>query len=217
VRSILDAGRRQAIAVGAGLFTLALVGTYQLGATAATVPGGVGGVATAGAAQQLTVSSAVVPVPAERDAYEVVDFSEVQWPANPGSFSGGWGPRSCAGCSSFHMGIALNAGNGPPVASIAAGVVDSIDAIDGSLGHHVVIRHDVDGDIVYAVYSHLQYGSSPLSVGQKVARGDLVGLIGATGQATAPHLHFALMRQPIGAFFDPMPWMRAHVNIPWGS
>ncbi|MBN9607541.1 MAG: M23 family metallopeptidase [Actinomycetales bacterium] len=215
-RRLGDRGfRQQALGAGAAVAALALVGTYQLAAASAATDGEQGSRTVA--AQYVEVAASAAPVPVERDGFEVVRYSIVRWPVDPGSFSGGWGPRSCAGCSSFHMGIDLNAGNGTPVQAMADGVVAGVDSIDGSLGHHIVIRHEIDGETVYSIYAHLQSGSSPMAVGQAVQQGDLVGLIGATGQATAPHLHFALAHAERGAMFDPWPWMVAHVTVPWGS
>lgn len=45
----------------------------------------------------------------------------------------------------------------------------------------------------YAFYAHLQKGSLRYRLGDKVRTGDVVGLLGNTGNTTAPHLHFHLM------------------------
>jgi len=55
--------------------------------------------------------------------------------------------------------------------------------------NHVVIEHN-DGTV--AVYAHLQHSSLKVKVGQKVRRGQIIGLCGQTGYATYPHLHFGL-------------------------
>jgi len=51
----------------------------------------------------------------------------------------------------------------------------------------VVIQHD-SGE--YSWYYHLAYGSVPVQVGTYVSAGTAIGMEGATGYATAPHLHF---------------------------
>ncbi len=57
-------------------------------------------------------------------------------------------------------------------------------------GLAVVIRHDFgyQGQTLYTVYGHLS--ETNLVVGQPIETGELVGLSGATGKVTGPHLHF---------------------------
>jgi murein DD-endopeptidase MepM/ murein hydrolase activator NlpD len=50
--------------------------------------------------------------------------------------------------------------------------------------------------------------SSPLHVGDVVKVGDLVGLVGQTGEAVGPHLHLGI--QIDGVLVDPWPWMKAN-------
>jgi murein DD-endopeptidase MepM/ murein hydrolase activator NlpD len=46
------------------------------------------------------------------------------------------------------------------------------------------------GDGVYAFYAHLQPGSLRVKVGDKVHRGQVLGLLGNSGNSSEPHLHF---------------------------
>jgi hypothetical protein len=57
-------------------------------------------------------------------------------------------------------------------------------------GNHVNL--DLGGG-VYAMYAHLQPGSIRVKVGDHVTPGQVVGLIGNTGNSSEPHLHFQLM------------------------
>lgn len=57
-------------------------------------------------------------------------------------------------------------------------------------GNQVVL--DLGGG-VYAFYAHLRKMSIPVTVGQHVKRGQVLGKLGNTGNTTAPHLHFHLM------------------------
>ena len=51
------------------------------------------------------------------------------------------------------------------------------------------------GGGVYAVYAHLQPGSIRVKLGDKVTPGQLIGLLGNSGHAGEPHLHFQLMNR----------------------
>lgn len=54
-------------------------------------------------------------------------------------------------------------------------------------GNHVII--DIGGDY-YAFYAHLQPGSLRVRLGDRVKRGQVLGLVGNSGNSTEPHLHF---------------------------
>jgi murein DD-endopeptidase MepM/ murein hydrolase activator NlpD len=56
-------------------------------------------------------------------------------------------------------------------------------------GNHVIL--DL-GDGVYAFYAHLQPGSLRVKAGDHVKTGDVLGLVGNSGNSTEPHLHFHL-------------------------
>lgn len=55
--------------------------------------------------------------------------------------------------------------------------------------NYVYIRHD-DGQ--ESIYAHLAWHSVTVKVGQRVRRGQVIGLSGQTGYATYPHLHFGV-------------------------
>jgi len=73
----------------------------------------------------------------------------------------------------------------------------------------VIVGH-YQGHEVKAIYEHMQAGSSPLVVGQKVKAGEFVGLVGATGETTAAHLHLEL--DVDGRLIDPVPWLEANAS-----
>lgn len=52
------------------------------------------------------------------------------------------------------------------------------------------------GNGAYAFYAHLQRGSLRVKLGDRVKAGQVIGLVGNTGNSTAPHLHFQLMDGP---------------------
>jgi murein DD-endopeptidase MepM/ murein hydrolase activator NlpD len=107
--------------------------------------------------------------------------------------------------SGSHTGVDFLVDSGTSVHSVAAGTVVSA-GWDGSYGNDVIIRH-ADGK--YTLYGHL---TRPLvSAGQTVAEGQQIGVSGATGNATGPHLHFEVRTGPdYGSDIDPIAYMRSH-------
>jgi murein DD-endopeptidase MepM/ murein hydrolase activator NlpD len=65
-------------------------------------------------------------------------------------------------------------------------------------GNHVIL--DIGGGR-YAFYAHLKPGSLRVRVGDRVKRGQVVGLVGNSGNSTEPHLHFHIMdgTSPLGS------------------
>lgn len=93
---------------------------------------------------------------------------------------------------------------GQPVHSVASGeVVATVDSIADNTPHApvpAITLANIAGNYVtvrigprrYATYAHLKRGSVRVRVGSRVAAGEVVGLLGNTGQSTAPHLHFQI-------------------------
>jgi len=65
-------------------------------------------------------------------------------------------------------------------------------------GNHVII--DIGGGR-YAFYAHLKPGSPRVKVGDRVTRGQVIGLVGNSGNSTEPHLHFHISdgNSPLGS------------------
>jgi murein DD-endopeptidase MepM/ murein hydrolase activator NlpD len=51
-----------------------------------------------------------------------------------------------------------------------------------------------------------------LALGDTVTRGQVLGLVGSTGQSNGAHLHFVI-QDADGTLINPLPWMQTHVNI----
>jgi murein DD-endopeptidase MepM/ murein hydrolase activator NlpD len=60
------------------------------------------------------------------------------------------------------------------------------------IGNYIIIKFDG----TYAFLTHIRPNSICVKEGQSVNSGDLIGLVGHTGNSTAPHLHFHLMDSP---------------------
>jgi murein DD-endopeptidase MepM/ murein hydrolase activator NlpD len=99
----------------------------------------------------------------------------------------GWRTHPIFGDQRMHTGTDLGAPTGTPVLAAKAGTVQTADYL-GGYGLTVILRHE-DGT-QETRYAHL----SQLLVrpGETVAQGDVVGLVGSTGNSTGPHLHFEL-------------------------
>jgi murein DD-endopeptidase MepM/ murein hydrolase activator NlpD len=89
-----------------------------------------------------------------------------------------------SGEQAFHAGVDISAAYGSPVHATADGIVVWSDW-DSGYGRLVVVDH---GGGVQTYYAHLS--KSLVHLGQEVRRTDTVGLVGATGRVTAPHLHY---------------------------
>lgn len=60
---------------------------------------------------------------------------------------------------------------------------------------------------VYAFYAHFQPGSIRVQAGESVTAGQVLGLLGNTGNSSAPHLHFALLDGPDGLAANSLPFV----------
>ncbi|TQK51393.1 murein DD-endopeptidase MepM/ murein hydrolase activator NlpD [Streptomyces sp. SLBN-118] len=107
--------------------------------------------------------------------------------------------------SGSHTGIDFHAASGTTVHAVGSGTV--VEAgWGGAYGNNVVIKMR-DGS--YTQYGHLS--SITVSVGQSVTPGAQIGLSGATGNTTGPHLHFeARTGSEYGSDIDPVAYLRAH-------
>jgi murein DD-endopeptidase MepM/ murein hydrolase activator NlpD len=84
----------------------------------------------------------------------------------------------------MHNGVDISGRTGDPVFASKAGEV-LFAGTSGGYGNVIILEH-VGG--VSTVYAHLS--KIGVAVGERVATGEAVGLIGSTGLSTGPHLHF---------------------------
>lgn len=89
-----------------------------------------------------------------------------------------------------HWGIDCANRQGTPVYAADGGTVikASVGTWGGGYGSHVIIDH---GNGIKTIYGHLS--KVGVSVGDVLARGEGIGLMGSTGRSTGPHLHFEVV------------------------
>ena len=85
-----------------------------------------------------------------------------------------------------HQGVDYAAPAGTRVRSVGDGVVEFAGR-QGGYGNLVIVRHD---SRISTFYAHLKALGRGIRSGARVAQGDTVGLVGQTGWATGPHLHY---------------------------
>ena len=141
------------------------------------------GLASTGAADRATIAAAQQPLP---------ELPMTLASPLAGAVTDAFGPRG----DRFHTGLDIPAPTGTPVAAAAAGRVAYAGPLAGGWGITVTLAH---GNGVRTMYAHLSAVS--VKVGDVVTAGQTVGLVGATGDATGPHLHFEARLR--GAALDP--------------
>jgi murein DD-endopeptidase MepM/ murein hydrolase activator NlpD len=123
------------------------------------------------------------------------------WPVG-GRVASGFGYRihPIFGYRRFHSGIDIVAPSGTIVKAANGGEVVSA-GYDGGYGYSIVIYH---GGGFATWYAHLS--RILVTPGQKVGMGQVIGLVGSTGWATGPHLHFEVRIN--GAAQNPMQYLQ---------
>jgi murein DD-endopeptidase MepM/ murein hydrolase activator NlpD len=130
-------------------------------------------------------------------------------PPTAGYLSSGFGVRLAPfarvnetdeGLLGFHTGIDISNGEGTPIQVTADGEVEQAGWMD-RYGNGVVVVHS---DHLETLYAHMSRVA--VRPGQKVLRGDILGYMGRTGNATGVHLHYEVRVN--GRPVNPMPYMR---------
>lgn len=107
-----------------------------------------------------------------------------------GPITSDFGPRS----GGMHYGVDIGKReNVVPIVAAANGTV-SKSYVSSSYGECIFIKHNIDGQEWETVYAHMVSGSRRVKVGDQVQKGQIIGLMGETGQADGAHLHFEIHR-----------------------
>ncbi|MGH8605491.1 MAG: M23 family metallopeptidase, partial [Gammaproteobacteria bacterium] len=85
-----------------------------------------------------------------------------------------------------HRGVDYAAPQGTPVKATGDGKVVFV-GVNGSYGKTLVLQH---GEEYSTLYAHLSRFADGIRRGKTIRQGELIGLVGHTGLATGPHLHY---------------------------
>lgn len=131
------------------------------------------------------------PKEASFDGLELDKLALLSWPVlTTKEVSSDYGWRNFNGDIEFHSGIDVAANEGDPIYASADGTVLYAGPAEG-FGHWIVIRHKQG---LLTIYGHMYRTGVKVKPGQTVHKGDIIGLVGADGRASGPHLHFAVAR-----------------------
>jgi murein DD-endopeptidase MepM/ murein hydrolase activator NlpD len=127
-----------------------------------------------------------------QDLTTEVENRQAKWAATPsiwpvkGWITSGFGHRISpfTGQQVMHEGLDIGAPPNSPIQAPAAGRVTA-SGFDSRMGNMVSLDH---GFGIETVYGHM--AKILVKNGQKVKRGDVIGLVGSTGLSTGPHLHY---------------------------
>jgi murein DD-endopeptidase MepM/ murein hydrolase activator NlpD len=134
------------------------------------------------------VAAVTVPKPPSAPVVPAPDVGHV-FPVRGTWTFGGPDARFGAGRSGHtHQGQDVVAAQGTPVVAPAAGTVKAVRYQACCAGYYVVV-HGTGEDRDY-VFMHFAKGTTLVSEGQAVRAGQQLGQVGATGDASGPHLHF---------------------------
>ena len=106
---------------------------------------------------------------------------------------------------SYHNGVDFRAPVGTPVFAANSGVVKLADDLFYS-GKVVIIDH---GNLIFTIYAHLSH--IDVTSGQQIEKGQQLGLTGATGRVSGPHLHWGVKVH--GAAVNPLQFIKVMASL----
>ncbi|MBU6367345.1 MAG: peptidoglycan DD-metalloendopeptidase family protein [Gemmatimonadetes bacterium] len=213
----LEGHRARSLAAVATSTERARARLVRLGGGDGPVPAGPAGDEGGGARPAATAPAGAVRPPAESlrassggaargSALAAADRGRLEWPVTGGLlYSFGRSPGR-PDIPVRWNGVGIRAPVGTPVRVVADGEVAVAGPVS-TYGPTVIVQHG-DGD--YTVYGSL--GQLSVRRGQSVARGEVIGTVGASDPALPAHLHFEL--RPKGRAVDPLPWLRRTAGAP---
>ncbi len=130
------------------------------------------------------------------------------WPTNATRYvTSPFGYRYCSfHGQEYHGGVDIGASYGTNILAAKSGTVIQA-GWNGGYGYCVTINHGSS----YTLYGHMS--SVGVSVGQSVSQGQVIGLVGSSGNSTGAHIHYAIYLN--GAATDPLPYLPGYVRYGW--
>ena len=105
----------------------------------------------------------------------------------------------------MHEGMDFTSKTGTPIYATGDGVVARADNTVSGFGNHIVIRHGFGYETLYAHLSKYK-----CRAGQRVKRGDIIGLVGSTGRSEGPHLHYEVHKN--GKIVNPLNFYYGNIS-----
>ncbi|MEU2774215.1 M23 family metallopeptidase [Streptomyces sp. NPDC007162] len=118
------------------------------------------------------------------------------------TITGTFGQAGSMWSSGYHTGLDFAAPTGTLIKAVHGGTITEAGWA-GSYGYRTILTLD-DGTELWFCHQ----SSIGVKVGQKVATGDVIGRVGATGNVTGPHLHLEVHPGGQATGIDPMTWLR---------
>lgn len=134
--------------------------------------------------------------------------ASLAFPSSSGRIQSFWG--AARGSARRHEGIDIFAPRGTPVVVAEDGRITRVG--ENNLGGKVIFMRVGGGRNISLYYAHLD--TQLVELGQRVKKGDTLGLMGNTGNArtTPPHLHFGIYTT--GGAIDPLPFVNPNTKKP---
>lgn len=98
----------------------------------------------------------------------------------------------------------------PKICAVLGGKVVVAKAGNTGYGNYVVIEHTLeDNSIIYTLYAHMKQGTIMVAEGIQVQAGQVLGIMGSTGNSTGNHLHFEIRvgENSSSKTVDPFPYL----------
>lgn len=155
------------------------------------------------------------PNPGANVEQAVASSSEIAWPVPDYKITSNWGMRN----GRMHRGTDFVSNTSDKsIVAPAAGVVHKVKRNVKAAGNQVVVVHNIGGERISTVYSHMESDGIFVKEGQVLEPGDKIGDIGNAGRSSGPHLHFEVWygEQYSGRNVNSLEWLKSNgaVSVP---